>query len=212
MPLKRRRRTQAKKAKKQKTTPVSSEVETLDGSRQVVETEDGSPQVETLDGSRQVAETKDGSPQLAATPIERSMEPQDNLPENDVITLSSGDEEELKAVSDDIPDDFFISSDDDEETIITTPPIDCKPPTPDIRSRNSLRTPEIHPDDVYGEPDAQEWSSQIHPDDVYGEPDAQEWSSQDEPEFTDEELARLDLFTGSVPVFVNYLLSISLWR
>ncbi|GLV33365.1 hypothetical protein CBL_20112, partial [Carabus blaptoides fortunei] len=148
MPLKRRRRTQAKKAKKQNTTPVSSEVETLDGSRQVVETEDGSPQVasevETLDGSRQVAETKDGSPQLAATPIERSMEPQDNLPEDDVITLSS---------------------------------------------------------------DAQEWSSQIHPDDVYGEPDAQEWSSQDEPEFTDEELARLDLFTGSAPVFENYLLS-----
>ncbi|GLV43835.1 hypothetical protein CBL_11585 [Carabus blaptoides fortunei] len=79
---------------------------------------------------------------------------QDNSPEDDAVTIISlsSNEEDLKVVYDAIPNDYFISS--DAETIIATPLIDGKPPIPDILSHR-LRTSESHPDDIYGEPDAQ---------------------------------------------------------
>ncbi|GLV39328.1 hypothetical protein CBL_20417 [Carabus blaptoides fortunei] len=99
----------------------------------------------------------------------------DNPPEDDAINALS------LLATDTIADDFFISSDEDEDVIIVTP---------DIRSQYRLRTPEINPDDVYPEPDAQVWSFE-----------------EEEEEFTSNELGRLDLFLGLAPVFENYYLS-----
>ncbi|GLV34463.1 hypothetical protein CBL_09711 [Carabus blaptoides fortunei] len=67
----------------------------------------------------------------------------DNPPEDDAINALS------LLATDTIADDLFISSDEEEDVIIVTP---------DIRSQYRLRTPEINPDDVYPEPDAQVWN------------------------------------------------------